>query len=96
LIHLGSVLILAVCFCGHVSEVFDHWDHTLQTGNDVEYTATIIALVVGTALILAHVAVTMVQPCRAQYFSLSYSKSEPTHSLLVPGITASPPTALRI
>lgn len=27
--------------------MFDHWDHTLQTGNDGEYMAVVVALCVG-------------------------------------------------
>ena len=30
-------------------ELFDQWDHTLQTGNDTEYTLVVLALCVGFA-----------------------------------------------
>jgi hypothetical protein len=29
--------------------MFDHWDHTLQTGNDTEYALVVLALCVGAA-----------------------------------------------
>jgi hypothetical protein len=50
------MLILAVCICSHVSEIFDHWDNTFQTGNDVESSTIIVALIAGAALGLTHVA----------------------------------------
>jgi hypothetical protein len=30
-------LVLAICFVCPLIEMFDHWDHTIQTGNDTEY-----------------------------------------------------------
>ena len=41
------ILVLGVMLGGHVTELFDHWDHTLQTGRDVDYTVVIIAACVG-------------------------------------------------
>jgi hypothetical protein len=29
--------------------MFDHWDHTLQTGNDTEYALVVLGLCVGAA-----------------------------------------------
>jgi hypothetical protein len=46
---LTATLVLAVCLAGQVAEVFDQWDHTLQTGNDTEYTLVVLALCVGVA-----------------------------------------------
>jgi len=46
---ITATLVLAICFFCQVSEMFDQWDHTLQTGNDTEYTFVIIALCVGIA-----------------------------------------------
>jgi len=37
---------------GQVTELFDHWDHTLQTGSDVDYTVVIIAACVGVVVAL--------------------------------------------
>jgi hypothetical protein len=44
-----ATLVLAVCFVCHAAEMFDQWDHTLQTGDDTEYTFVILALCVGIA-----------------------------------------------
>lgn len=38
---------LLICFVCPLLEVFDRWDHTLQTGNDGEYMAVVLALCVG-------------------------------------------------
>jgi hypothetical protein len=39
---------------GHISEVFDHWDNTFRTGNDIEYSTVMVALVVGALICFAH------------------------------------------
>lgn len=49
LLHAGIVFILVVCFVCPLVELFDHWDHTIQTGNDAEYTLVILALCIGAA-----------------------------------------------
>ncbi len=49
LVHVGIVFILVVCLVCPLVELFDHWDHTIQTGNDTEYTLVILALCVGVA-----------------------------------------------
>lgn len=54
------MLLLALCMWGHVSEVFDHWDNTFQTGNDVEYSTVILALVTGAVICFAQVAAILV------------------------------------
>jgi hypothetical protein len=56
LLKFGALLLLLVCFCSPLVEAFDYWDHTLQTGNDVEYSLVVLALVAGAALGLARVA----------------------------------------
>jgi hypothetical protein len=57
LLQFGAFLLLVVCLCGPVAEAFDYWDHTVQTGNDIEYSLVVLALVAGAAFGLAHVAV---------------------------------------
>lgn len=34
---------LAAMLAGHVSELFDHWDHTLRTGKDADYAVVMVA-----------------------------------------------------
>lgn len=47
LLHTAALIILAGMLGGHITELFDHWDHTLQTGRDVDYTVVLIAACVG-------------------------------------------------
>ena len=42
-------LVLLICLACPILEVFDRWDHTLQTGNDTEYTLVVLALCIGVA-----------------------------------------------
>jgi hypothetical protein len=44
------VLVVAM-FAGHITELFDQWDHTMQTGRDADYTIVMIAAAVGLCLI---------------------------------------------
>ncbi len=45
-----AATILAVAIGGPTVELFDHWDHTLQDGNDIEGTAVVVALCAGFAV----------------------------------------------
>ncbi|MDT8068364.1 MAG: hypothetical protein ROO76_09395 [Terriglobia bacterium] len=47
LLHLVAVVILAGMLGGHISELLDHWDHTLKTGQDVDYTVVVMAACLG-------------------------------------------------
>jgi hypothetical protein len=44
---LIALCALAICLSCQLIEIFDHWDHTLQTGDDTEYTFVVLALCVG-------------------------------------------------
>ncbi|MGH9689857.1 MAG: hypothetical protein ACRD4C_01915 [Candidatus Acidiferrales bacterium] len=54
--HLIATLALTICLVCPLLEVFDSWDHTLQTGIDNEYTLVILALTVGVAYSFASAA----------------------------------------
>lgn len=56
LLQFGAFLLLLVCLCGHVAETFDFWDHTLQTGSDIEYSLVIVVLIAGAGFGLTHLA----------------------------------------
>jgi hypothetical protein len=97
LIQFGTTLILMVCLWGHVSEIFDHWDHTLQTGYDIEYSTVIVALIAGAVFWLARVAAKLIRARSARFSllsplvaSLSYTSGP------VASISDSPPLPLRI
>ena len=51
--HFAGLLILTACVWGHASELFDHWDNSFRTGNDVESSVIIAALAAGVVLALA-------------------------------------------
>ena len=96
LIQIVAILILAVCVGGHVSEIFDHWDYTLQTGNDVEYGTIIVALVAGAVLGLAHAAAMLMRAISVTFrllplFVVSFLSSPSTDFT-----GYSPPRPLRI
>ncbi len=42
-------IVLLTCLVCPLVEMFDNWDHTLQTGNDTEYALVALALCVGVA-----------------------------------------------
>ncbi len=42
-------LVLAISLVCPLVEMFDHWDHTIQTGNDTEFALIVLALCVGVA-----------------------------------------------
>lgn len=47
--HVVATLVLLTCLVCPLAEMFDHWDHTLQTGNDTEYALVVLALCIGVA-----------------------------------------------
>jgi hypothetical protein len=47
--RIAAALALLTCLICPLVEMFDTWDHTIQTGNDTEYTLVILALCVGVA-----------------------------------------------
>lgn len=52
-----AALALLTCVICPVLEMFDRWDHTLQTGQDTEYSLVLIALCLGVAYVLARFAI---------------------------------------
>ena len=55
LAHAIATLVLLTCLICPLIEVFDSWDHTLETGSDNEYALVILALSVGVAYSFARV-----------------------------------------
>src|SRR6202011_4788038 len=45
--RLMAVTVLGACIVCPLVEVFDRWDHTLQNGNDTEYTFVVLVLCLG-------------------------------------------------
>ena len=63
---------LAICLSCQAVEMFDQWDHTVQTGNDTEYTFVVLALCVGVTYSLRWFAPEISQP--------DASTAAPSHS----------------
>jgi hypothetical protein len=53
--QITAAIVLITCLVCPLVEMFDHWDHTLQTGNDTEYALVVLALCVGVAYRLARI-----------------------------------------
>ena len=97
LIQFGAMLVLTVCVWGHVSEIFDHWDNTFQTGNDIEYSTVIVALIAGAVFGLARVAAAVLRAVSATLFVLPlFVTCLPSPPSLAASIGHSPPQPLRI
>ena len=97
LIQLGTILILTLCIWGHVSEIFDHWDNTLQTGNDLEYSTVVVALIAGAVLGLVHCAAVVLRTVTPTLGNLSLLVvSFPASASPVVLVSHSPPQPLRI
>ena len=64
----GALVVVGLILCGHVTELFDHWDHTLATGTDVDYSVVLLAASAGLAVVVARHLISL----------LSRSKEEQT------------------
>jgi hypothetical protein len=97
---VGAVA-LAVCVLCPLVDLFDQWDHALQTGSDSEYPLVVLALCVGLAFFLARVTVTRcsnVTFSRVRFTLQSALNSLPCTNT-APAIAdapGSPPLSLRI
>lgn len=97
LLHLGTTLILGLCIWGHVSELFDYWDNTFRTGNDIEYGTVMVALAAGAVICFAvsaalRIAARATIACFLSVFALK--ASDPMTA--GPFLAHSPPMPLRI
>jgi|SRR5579864_6113823 len=49
----AALIIVAAMLTGHVTELFDHWDHTLRTGREADYTLVVLAACAGIEIVIA-------------------------------------------
>jgi hypothetical protein len=98
---ITGVIALAICLVCPLVEMFDQWDHTLQTGNDTEYLLVLLALCVGALFVLGRLIVTLSPNFPAS--GISYALQSALNSMLflirptaVALASASPPLSLRI
>ncbi len=45
------LVVVVAMFGGHITELFDRWDHTLRTGKDADYAVVFVAACVGVAFV---------------------------------------------
>jgi len=97
----AGAIALAVCLVCPLVDLFDQWDHALQTGQDTEYQLFVLALCVGLALALRGLIVRLsssVALLRVGYALQSALSSSPILLIPAPFASASggPPLSLRI
>jgi hypothetical protein len=95
-------LVLLTCLVCPLVELFDNWDHTIQTGNDTEYALVVVALCVGMAYsfarfafksaLLGFVANSSFASCAQKSFFTGLS----SFALPLFDVTSPPPLPLRI
>lgn len=96
-LQLGAFLLLLICLGAQVAETFDFWDHTLQTGNDIEYSLVIVVLIVGAGIGLTRVAAVATRTVSLMScLSTSLGGSNSSASRPVANTGCSPPQPLRI
>lgn len=96
-IQAGSIVILILCLWGHVSELFDHWDHTPQTGNDTEYSTVIAVLAAGAVILFARSLTVWLRGTRATAsLKPAAALCAPLRFIATQLIADSPPCPLRI
>jgi len=96
LLQFGAFLLLLVCLCGHIAEIFDFWDHTLQTGNEIEYSLVMVALAAGAGFGLAHAVAALMPTVSLTGCLLSFVASLCCAPPPVASTVYSPPQPLRI
>lgn len=95
LLQFAAALIMVVCLGSCVSEIFDHWDHTMQTGHDMESTLVMLASLAGAVLVMARVvASTAPRACPACIPPFSRSEAGGIPQVITSG--PSPPLSLRV
>src|SRR5712664_1080929 len=97
-----ATIILVTCLVCPLVELFDNWDHTIQTGNDTEYAVVVLAVCVGVAYSFARfifksaplsfVANNLFASCAQKSFFTGLS----SFALPLFDVTSPPPLPLRI
>ena len=101
-LHLIAALVLFTCLVCPLVEMFDDWDHTLQTGNDTEYTFVVLGLCIGASYTLVRAALGLIANSRSQRAGTAHGLLEACAvsslgRIIKASLFASPPlTALRI
>lgn len=100
--QIAPALILLVCLISPIVEMFDRWDHTVQTGNDTEYALVLLGLCAGAAYAFARKLAAFVNLAAARLnpqamLAVIACPSRSADPCLTVPISASPPiSTLRI
>jgi len=94
--QFGAILSLLVCVCGHVSEIFDRWDNTAQSGADIDYGMVLVALIAGAVLGLAHVSIRAFRRASGSFGHFLFATFSPSSTRQVFSGSHSPLPPLRI
>jgi Ca2+/Na+ antiporter len=94
-------IVLLTCLVCPLVELFDHWDHTLQTGNDMEYTLVVLALCIGIVFALVRLTVALfsnflVTSASSRLVSLTNASFFLIAAAIFAAASTSPPLNLRI
>ena len=101
-LRIIATVILVTCLVCPLIDLFDNWDHTIQTGNDTEYALVVLALCVGVAYSFARFIFKsallgfVVKSVSASYAQKSSFFAPCGFTLLLFDSTSSPPLPLRI
>jgi hypothetical protein len=92
-------VVLAACLVCPVMQMFDHWDHELNTGQDTESTFVVLALCIGATFVLARAVayvsgVLPLQAIRAVWTLFRCSLETLRGFGALPFLAASPPPAI--
>ena len=100
--QITLALALFICVVCPIVEMFDNWDHTIQTGNDTEYALVVLALCVGVAYSFARLVCksallrVLAENVFASYTQKSFFSTPCSFTLLLFDATSPPSLPLRI
>jgi hypothetical protein len=97
--RFATGVILAICIGAPILEMFDHWDRTLEDGNDTEINLVVVALCVGVAFSVAGALVACLPTSpnrRGRYALTAESTLTIPLTLATPIPNSRPPTPLRV
>jgi hypothetical protein len=94
-------IVLLTCLVCPLLELFDRWDHTIQTGDDTEYTLVALALCIGIVFALVRLTVTLfsnfpVSSTSSRLLSLRNASFFLIAAAIFSAASTSPPLNLRI
>ena len=70
LLRWGVLVAVGLMLCGHVTELFDHWDHTLTTGGDIDYSVVLLAASAGLAVVVARHLISLLSRSKQEQTSI--------------------------